>query len=171
MKIIRYLFIFFFAISAYGCGYHTLGKGDNPALSGINSLAIPVFKNDTYRPDVESVITTAIVDEFVNIFDVADSGRADAVLYGTVIAYELTPVSYSSKAVIREYRLTIVISIKVLRKSDGVVLWEDKNIRDYEDFTVDTDALMATKDAERSALVKISSDTARLVREHMLEGF
>lgn len=167
----RHILILFLAVLFAGCGYHVLGRGDNPAIAGIKSVAIPVFRNDTYRPDVESVVTSAVVDEFLNVFDVVGIERADAVFEGTVREYELAPVSYGARDVVREYRLNVVISMRVVRKSDGAVLWEDKEIKDYEDFVVDTTNVMATKDAEAIALRKISGDTARLLRERMLEGF
>jgi len=33
---------------AAGCGYRLAGK-DNPMLAGINTIAVPYFKNDTFE--------------------------------------------------------------------------------------------------------------------------
>jgi len=167
----RYIFIFFLMIFIYGCGYHVMGRGGDSLLSGINSVAVPVFKNDTYRAGVEVIITGAVVDELLNSVSIADSEVADAAIEGSIKNYKLDPVSYSSREVVREYRLTVILSVRLIRKSDSKVLWRDDNITDYEDFLVDTADVMATKDAEKTALRKIARDTARLIKEHILEGF
>ncbi len=157
----------------YGCGYHVAGKGGTSTLEveGITTIAIPIFKNDTHRADVESVITTAIVDEFVNVVDVVDPDRADAVMEGRIKRYSLDAISYTERDVVREYRLTVVLSVRIVRISDGRVIWQDDAVTDYEDFTVDTSSVTATRDAELDVLKKLARDTARLLRERVLEGF
>jgi hypothetical protein len=90
-----------------------------PLPGGIRSLSIPVFENRTGRPDVESVVTTALVNEFVNTVDIVPIGTGDAVMDGVIKSYELSPVSFTENDIVREYRLTIVISIRVVSSSDG----------------------------------------------------
>jgi hypothetical protein len=65
----------------------------------------------------------------------------------------------------------VVISVRIVLKADGRVLWADDNIVDYEDFVVDTGDVTATEEAEITALKKLAKDTARLVKERMLEDF
>ncbi len=150
-----------------GCGYHISGIGGT--LPGaIQSLSIPVFANSTAKPGIEAGITTAFVNEFVTTVHIADD--ADARLTGEIRSYELTPVSYTKKDVSQEYRLKVAISLRML-SSDGRVLWQEDNIEDYEDFQVNASDISATRDAEMKAFKKLSSDTARLVKERMLEGF
>jgi len=58
-----------------------------------------------------------------------------------------------------------------VRKSDGKIVWQDKNITDYEDFKVTTTDINATKTAELDAVKKMAKDTARLIKERILEDF
>lgn len=150
------------------CGYYHAGRGW-PASKGISTIAIPVFENTTRRADVEAVFTSAIVDEFVSIVEVVGTGEADAVIRGAVTGYELTPVSFDIGDIVEEYRLSIVLSVRLLRSADKSVLWEDKAIVDYEDFVVDQSSVAATKDSEQEALRKMALDTARTIREHIIE--
>jgi len=90
---------------------------------------------------------------------------------GAITGYDLTPVSFNRNDVIQEYRLTIKLQISLTSKSDGKVLWEDKNIADYEDFKVTSADITATKTAELDAIKKMAKDTARLIKERMLEDF
>ncbi|MBI5049111.1 MAG: LptE family protein [Deltaproteobacteria bacterium] len=154
-----------------GCGYHIAGKGGSMPGS-VAIISIPFFKNQVRKPDVETIITTALVDEFVKsgIVKVVDE-NAEAILNGAVTGYNLTPVSFNSTDVIQEYRLTIKIEIELVRSSDGKILWEDKNITDYEDFKVSAADINTTKAAELDIVKKMARDTARLIKERMLEQF
>ena len=155
---------------AAGCGYHVIGKGGGKQfIEGVGTISIPMFGNITGNADVESVITSAMVDELINAVKV--DGNADAVLKGVVKSYELRPVSFSKSDVVSEYRLRVVMSVKFVKNSDNTVIWHDENISDYEDFTVNTSDISATRDAELTALRKIAKDTARLLRERVSAGF
>jgi len=154
-----------------GCGYHIAGKGGNMP-GNVTAISIPFFKNKIQKPDVETVITTALVDEFVKsgIAKVVEE-NAEAVLNGAVTGYELMPVSFGKNDVIQEYRLTIKLEVSLVRNSDGKILWEDKNVADYEDFKVNIADINATKTSELDAVKKMAKDTARLIKERMLEKF
>jgi len=136
------------------------------------AISIPFLKNQVQKPDVETIFTTALVDEFVKsgIVKVVEED-AEAVVSGAITGYDLTPVSFNRNDVIQEYRLTIKLQISLTSKSDGKVLWEDKNIADYEDFKVTSADITATKTAELDAIKKMAKDTARLIKERMLEDF
>ncbi|HBG45520.1 MAG TPA: hypothetical protein DDW94_00860 [Deltaproteobacteria bacterium] len=163
----RFLYILVLLLFA-GCGYHVAGKaGQMPG--GVETLAIPVFTNKTIKPDIESAVTSAFVSEFVTTVSVA--GDAPFVMEGVITAYSLTPVSFTKSDVNQEYRLTVTMSLRILNENTGAVIWQDRSVTDYEDFAVNIDDVAATKDREADALRKLSRDTARLVKERMMEGF
>jgi len=150
-----------------GCGYHISGKsGKMPGE--VTELAIPIFANATGKPDIEAAVTGAFTTEFAATVRISEN--ADAVLNGVIKSYDLKPVSYSKNDVNQEYRLTIIISLKMTKK-DGTVLWAENNVTDSWDFPVSGADITATKDAEIEALRKIARDTARLVKERMMEKF
>ena len=154
-----------------GCGYHIAGQGGGMP-GNVATMSIPFFRNQVQKPDVETFITTALIDEFVrsNVVRVVDE-NGEAVLKGVVTGYVLTPVSFNRNDVIQEYRLTITLEVELVRSSDGKVLWEDKHITDYEDFKVSSVDVSATKTSELDALKKMAKDTARLIKERILEDF
>jgi len=151
-----------------GCGYHIAGKGGR--MPGeIREVAIPVFVNMTNKPDIESIISSAFAKEFVTTVDVRDAAGPE--LRGAILSYGLSPVSYTKNDVVQEYRLSVTLSLSLVEKGGGKVLWEDRNVRDYEDFIVSTTDVTATEEAEIAAFRKLSKDVARLVKERMLENF
>src|SRR3989304_1422790 len=153
------------------CRYQITGKGGNMP-GNIATLSIPFFKNRIQKPDVETVITSALIEEFVKseVAKVVEED-AEAVINGVITGYELMPVSFNRNDVIQEYRVTIRVEVQLVRGSDGKVLWEDKNITDYEDFKVSAADVNATKTAEWDAVKKMARDTSRLIKERMLEDF
>lgn len=151
-----------------GCGYHVAGRGgDLPG--GVTSVTVPFFDNRTKKPDIESTVTTAFINELVTTVDVVKDG--EAVLNGVITSYNLRPVSFTQRDISQEYRLTVGLSVELVRASDGEVLWLDHKISNYEDFTVDLADVVATEEAELEALRKIARDVARYTKERMIEGF
>lgn len=154
------------------CGYHFVGKGGH--MPGyVTTISIPFFKNKVLlKPDVETLITTALIDEFVQSKIVkVDNEDSEAVLRGVITDYVRTPISFNKNDVIQEYRLSMKWEIELVRNSDGKVLWKDNNITDYEDFKVNAANIDATKIAELDAIRKMAKDMARLTKERMLEDF
>jgi outer membrane lipopolysaccharide assembly protein LptE/RlpB len=152
----------------FGCGYHIAGKGGGMP-GNITELAVPIFKNNTRKPDIETLVTSAFATEFLTTVKVVDT--AGAVMQGVIKSYELNAVSFTRSDVNQEYRLRVAISVRIVMEEDGRVLWSDDNITDYEDFIVDTSDVTATEEAEIAALKKLARDTARLVKERMLDDF
>lgn len=151
-----------------GCGYHIAGKGGRMP-GGVESLAIPVFENRTAKPDIESDLTAAFVTEFVTSVKV--EGEAGHAMYGVIKSYELKPVSFTKSDINQEYRLTVVMALTIVDKSSGQIIWREEKVTDYEDFTVNINNVNETTESEKAALRKLARDTARLVKERMLEGF
>ena len=155
-----------------GCGYHVSGGRGSVSSNfgyGIESVAVPVFKNETLRSGVEGVITNALVDELVNIIEIKSKANAEAVIKGVVESYELSARSYGDGDVVSEYRLTVSYSVRLVRVTDNVVLWQDNMVSAYADFLVDITSVAITKDRESKALEAVALESARLVRERMAE--
>jgi len=136
---------------------------------GVESLAIPVFENRTAKPDIESDLTAAFVTEFVTSVKVEDT--AGHAMYGVIKSYGLRPVSFTKSDINQEYRLTVELALTIVDKSSGRIIWRKENITDYEDFTVNINDVSETTESEKAALRKLARDTARLVKERMLERF
>ncbi len=165
-KNIKFIALLLVFTLLYGCGYHVAGRGTR--IAGIERLAIPIFKNLTQKPDIESIMTTAVVDEFVNIVQIVDQKDADAVLHGVIKSYRLVPISYSQRDVVNEYRLKVIFQFELKGAKDGRTIWKGR-IPDYEDFQIDTASVTETKIKEIDSFRKMAKDTARLLRERILE--
>ncbi len=151
-----------------GCGYHLTGKAGNMP-GGVEGLYIPVFTNVTLKPDIESSVTAAFVNEFLTTVSIAED--AHFVMEGTIKSYDTAPISFSMSDVAQEYRLTVVMDLRIMKRATGEVVWQASGVADSEDFTVNTASPSDTREREAAALLKLARDTARLVKERMLVRF
>lgn len=165
---LKAILILFALFVVSGCGYHVAGKG-GAMPGGVERLTIPMFENKTTKPDIESDLTSAFVDEFVTTVKV--EGSAPHAMNGVIKSYELTPVSFTPSDINQEYRLTVALALTIVDKASGRVIWHEDKITDYEDFTVNINNVTETTEREEAALRKLARDTARLVKERMLERF
>ena len=123
-----------------GCGYHLATQGGaSPLLSG-KRIAIPIFANKSYRPNLESLLTEQVIREFALRSGalVMSSNDADILLNGTVTAYTTVPVSYSSKDKITEYRADITLEATLVERGSRKVLWTGK-ISDRQEYPAEAD--------------------------------
>src|SRR2546427_11782628 len=104
--------------AAGGCGYSI--RGNLPAH--IKTVAVPVFVNKTTEPGLEDIITRAVVDAFTTNsgLKVVDPKRADSILEGEIVGYQLQPLAFPPGANVQQYRVVVTLNLlfRDLRKND-----------------------------------------------------
>lgn len=81
-----------------GCGYHVAGHAAT-FPSDWQAIAVPAFVNRTARYRIEQQITEAVIREMISRTHyrvVQDTNGADAVLHGSVISIETTPILFDA---------------------------------------------------------------------------
>jgi hypothetical protein len=98
------------AVLLAGCGYST--KGNLP--SHIKTVAVPMFKNRTLEPGVESAVTSGVVNTFTGSgkLKVVAQDEADAILDGEVVGYSLEGLIFDRNINVRAYRLRLVLNVE-----------------------------------------------------------
>jgi len=162
------------------CGYRVSGTG-GLVPEGAKSIAIPTFVNGTREPSVDIMVTRAVVDEFLadGRLKVTDLERADIVLKGKVVKYEVAALSYTKDtSYVQQYRVRLVVDASLEDPRSRKILWQEKSIEaifisDYP-ISYNTDAtvnIMKTKISKEAAIQKASQDIAWTLRSRVLEGF
>ncbi len=162
------------------CGYRVSGLG-GLVPEGAKSIAVPTFVNGTREPSVDIMVTQAVVDEFLadGRLKVTDPERADIVLKGKVVKYEVTALSYTKDAsFVQQYRVRLVVDASLEDPRSRKILWQEKGIEaifisDYP-ISYNTDAtvnIRETKISKEAAIKKASQDIAWTLRSRVLEGF
>lgn len=171
MKPSRAIYLLIFAgLIATGCGYRLVGK-ETHLPSGISSVAIPTFKNQTLEPGLEIHFTQAFLREFLRDQRVKVVGRqeADAVLEGLIKSYEYYSVAYDRSGLATEYRATVVIDL-TLRKRSGEVLWKENDLSETKTYRISNVTAMSESN-KRRALTEIAVLTASRVRNRLFHNF
>ncbi len=163
------------------CGYHLSGMG-GLVPEGSKSIAVPTFVNGTREPSVDIMVTQAVVDEFLadGRLKVTDPERADIVLKGKVVKYDVTALSYTKDgSFVQQYRVTLVVDASLEDPRSRKILWQEKGVEaifisDYPISYNTTDAtvkIRETKISKEAAIKKASQDIAWTLRSRVLEGF
>ncbi|RKY39696.1 MAG: hypothetical protein DRP75_01135 [Candidatus Omnitrophota bacterium] len=128
----RKALLFLLCISFISCGYvahSTLPKGVK--------IAVPVFKNSTYKEGVEVKVGKEVIKKFINEGTevVGSPDNADFLLSGTLIAYEKKPLRWVKgiEEEIEEYRLILTahITYKDLRTNEVLLDTQVSGDTDY----------------------------------------
>ncbi|MCB9475548.1 MAG: hypothetical protein H6684_06940 [Deltaproteobacteria bacterium] len=168
--------LFFIAIVALGvavttgCGYTREGRGAN-LDTGIRSVAIPVFRNDTFEAGLETIVTDALRREFLlhNFVKIAPAEKADAIAVGVIRKFNTKPISFSETDFATEYRASIRMSLKIVAP-DGHVLWADERIAEVAEYPANED-VFASEANKRAAIRSIAEKIARDTHARIFDGF
>jgi outer membrane lipopolysaccharide assembly protein LptE/RlpB len=155
-----------------GCGYHLAGTG--PGISvDTKTIAIPTFRNHTFEPALESIMTMYVKDEFLTnsrLRVVNDSHQADLLLEGTILNFDLIPVAFDrTRSVVIEYRVKIDVDIRLQDLRSKEILWKDPILETTAEYFVSTDT-SATRVAQDRAVAEASKHLAENLVSRVLEG-
>lgn len=156
-------FLFFIPL---GCGYQMVGR-EAHVPPGLNSIAIPTFKNQTFEPGIEVPFTRGFLNEFIldRRVKVVDQTGADSILEGTVKSYHLHSVSYDKSGLVLEYQVKVMLDLK-LKKRTGETLWEEKDFSEIRWFRASSDVLI--NEANKNVALQ---EIGRLVAERIRNRF
>ncbi|MBE0577726.1 MAG: hypothetical protein IH613_17750 [Desulfuromonadales bacterium] len=131
----RFVVILFVALLT-GCGYHTPGSSDAWVGGDARILYIQLFENQTTEPYLDNYMTDALVAELSRSRLVAlteDQALADVQLVGEVKDFVSSALAYGTADQITEYRATMNVSVRLLRKGTNEVLWQ-QHLQRSEDY-------------------------------------
>ena len=148
------------AVLAGGCGYTV--RGTLPAH--INTISVPIFRNRTQEPAIESLITRAVVEAFSTNgrLRVVGSEQADAVLDGEITGYSVNSIAFDKDANVRLYRLLVTVNLRLRDLRQHTVLFQQNDVREQADFRVQS-AVSQTISREETALRSAATDIGRAI--------
>ena len=148
------------ALLASGCGY-TVGGTLPPH---IQTIAVPIFRNSTREPAVESLITRAVVEAFSTNgrLRVVNSSQADAVLDGDITGYSIASIAFDKDANVRLYRLVVTVNLRMRDVKRNTVLFEQRQVQEQADFRV-LGQVSQTIGREETALRVAAADIGRAI--------
>lgn len=160
------------ALAAPACGFRLVGKSST-LPPHIQKIAVPVFRNETRREEVEQRITYAILGEIAKrgrVRTVPSEADADGVITGTVKRFETRPTQFDAEGRATVMQLQITAAVKFEDRRQGAVLWESPSFLFRQEYPIT--GLPATYyDLEAEALDEVARDFATSIVSTIFEGF
>jgi hypothetical protein len=149
-----------------GCGYRMVGK-ETHVPPGLNSVAIPTFKNQTFEPGIEVPFTQAFLREFIQDrrVNVVDRAEADSVLEGIVTYFTIYSVSYDKSGFVIEYQANVILAL-TLKDRAGKILWEEKGFSETAWFRASSSGV--SNEAAKQVAIQ---ETGKLAAERFRSRF
>jgi len=153
-----------------GCGYQMVGK-ETHVPPGLNSIAIPTFKNQTFEPGIEVQFTQGFLKEFIldRRVNVVDRAQADSVLEGIVLSFNFFSVAYDRSGLVLEYQVNVLLDL-TLKKRTGEVLWTEKGLSETWWFRASSDVLLNEAN-KAAALQQIGRLAAERIKTRFFYNF
>lgn len=163
--VVQIMFACFFA---FGCaGYHI-----GPVTKrNFKSIAVPMFRNTTLRPQIEAQISNAIIQRLQEdgSLSVEPEPRADVVLKGSIIKYnrEALRSLRTDTGVPREYEITITVRVEATDRRTGETVLKSTVVEGKSDVFIGEDQ----QSAEEQALPLIADDIAKRITGLLVENW
>jgi len=170
MIILRFLFITWAVILIAGCGYHLVGYGSS-IPSHIKTIAIPTFKNSSIEPNIHRDATDSIRRAFISDgrLKLIDTRRADLIVKGTLVNYQLQPVSFSAQDMVDEYIIRLGVQVEAYDQIKKKLLFKQEFNAQW-DYRV-TSSAIDSESAKNTALIGAYDDIADQLVSIIIEQF
>ena len=147
-----------------GCGYHVPKAGDPWAGQGGQTLYVKLFVNQTLEPYADSAVSDEISAQLSRsrLFELSENSAADLMLDGAVVAFSSQALAYDTADRISEYSASMTVRARLVRRSDGAVLWQDEFARS------ETYASAADKSLRQDAESLAARVVARRIAEDLV---
>ena len=154
------------------CGYRMGGMPCEEAMQPVRNIAVPLFGNRSLVPRAENVFTEAFREQIQDLpcFSLSSGGEADGLLKGTILSINTYTVAVNQDFLAVEYGMRAILSVSLVQRSDGKVLWRSSKVEEEVKFHAVADAQIF-QDNHREALVKLSWKMAERVLDQLSLGF
>ena len=118
----------FLPILLGGCaGYH-IGAQRPGFMKGIQTLAVPTFKNDTLIPRIEVLVADTVIKQFQQdgTYQIASTEKADAVMEGAISEVRRRPARSVRSNVLatREFTMVLVLHYTIKKRGSDTIIRE-----------------------------------------------
>lgn len=156
---------------AAGCGYRFQGAA-RELPGGARTLAVPILENPTLEPELGSLLSVALREQFARTVGVrlVPTDEAEAILRGQVVTFETEAVAFDPSGLALEYRASLTLALRLADPSGARIYWADPALVGTDTYRATADPLV-TEANRREAIRRIAADLGRSVRDRVLAGF
>jgi len=154
-----------------GCGYtrHTV------LPRNMKTIYVETVKNKldveeiyAYQPGLEMDITNAVIRKLQvdGTIKVVEQSKADVILKTDLLKFEQEGLRFNNLEGVTEYRLFIVVKLKLIDAKTGDLLWEEPNFTGDDEYYVSNVTSIGEQKAAVDAVGRLASNVAdRIVQD------
>jgi hypothetical protein len=154
-----------------GCAGYRVGDISGRNLQGVRSVYVPVVHNNSLEPDLQGVLTDAIIQRFNSdgTLEVNQNGDADSELDVTIDTVVRSAVATSNNNILvtTQYQLTIEAKATYVNRRLGRKIFENVTVSGNTTYFTQSDI----PESERQALPLAAQDLANNVVKLVTEGW
>jgi outer membrane lipopolysaccharide assembly protein LptE/RlpB len=155
------------------CGYHVAGRAAQLPAAW-ETVAVPAFTNNTTRYRIEQRFTQAVIREFITRTKyriIQDQDSADAVLHGTILSIETTPVLFdATSGEVTTMLVTVHTKVELIDSSTKKPVYENADMIFRDEYQISAD-VQSFFEESGPALERMSRDFASKLVANVLEKF
>jgi len=162
------LFLLGLLLLTSGC-YYTF----SPNLpEGIETVAVPIIKNTTYRFGIEQELTTAVIEELLtnSPLTVSNEENADALLDITITGYYTRAVSYDADELVKQRELKVTLEVVFRDLAAKKDLWHDSALAERVLY-YDENTAGYTAETEEQVFTRLVDLLAERLINRIVEGW
>ncbi len=161
-----------------GCGYTLAGRGSF-LPDYIETVAIPMFGNNTAVFEVEQLLTQEVRTAFISRGSYrvqTEETGADATLSGTITDIRIAPASFSADQQASRYVFTLRASIEFRDLTTDEIVWDDPQMVFSDEYEVasgtgDIASVSTFFGQQANTVERLAVDFATTVVSSILEAF
>ncbi len=138
--------------------YYSTSQGSR--AGDIRNIVIPLFDNTTVETGIQETLTDKVTELFLTNgeFRIVDLRQADAAIIGVITDLQEQSVAFSEGTLAREVRLWIVVDVRFETVDKKEVVWEERQLRTFGDYAIDTGTETDREPAIETAIDKMAEE-------------
>lgn len=152
-----------------GCAGYRVGNVSGRNLQGVRSVYVPMVKNASLQPDVQPLVTNAIISRFNDdgTLTVSQNNNADSELDVTVTSVTETQVSNSVNDIniTTQYQINMQATATYVNRRLGRKIFENVQVSGITNFFTQANIQEGIRQAIPLAAQDLANHTVKLVTE------
>ena len=160
---------------ASGCGYALQGRGITTD-SSVKRIGVPLFKDRSGKPGLDSRVTQAVVEELLRrgrFTIVKETTNVDAIVEGEIVAWNVVPVNFNSDTGTTQatrYAISLTANVVYRKIGQKEPIWANEAISQRDEYDMGQNA-QSYFDMEAQSIERLAASFARSLVAAMLEAF
>lgn len=154
-----------------GCAGYRVGNISGQEVQGVKSVYVPMAKNQSFTPEIQATVTSAVVRRFDNdgTLQTLASEHADSELDITITEVRMNPVRSTQDNVLitAQYQVEIKAKVTFINRRTGRTVFKDSQFSGVALYYVGQDV----QEGKRQALPSAAEDLGYNIVKRITEGW